>query len=121
MALPITTYYDGNFNGIGFWEQSASPGRYANGGRRVQVAYVHYPGSNDNSRESGGILHREFEITVAASQTDLDALEASLDTTNGINYHGGSHTVSLDYVQNRTDTFEDYDDSGTIVLGFTQL
>lgn len=114
----IDNYVDGSFNGVAFWQQGPRSGfNIASAPIRAQVQWIHYPFSNDNQRISAGKLHRELQLVVAATQANLDSLEALVDSSHSLTWFGGFHSAYLDYTQDRLDMYSE--GIGLITLGFS--
>lgn len=119
MTHPIEERYNGSFNNVAFWQQSQGGADAVHGAQKAVVSWIHYPGSDDNSRVSSGKAQRELVLTVAATTANLNSLAGLLNTQHTLVYAGGTTSAWLDYVQDRKDVPNR--GQGTMVLGFSGI
>jgi len=112
----LTPYYDSSFDGVSFWEQTAS-GFYPQKSVTTEGGPLHQPASSENTFDDQGAGAEPFELTVGVDSAEYLALLSKRGDNGSLVYSGGTVTATLIAIIDRPGKAGPLD-SYTIVLRF---
>lgn len=86
----LAPYYDGSYDGIGFWEQTTSDGTFQSAGDTAGDSTVYKDDVGNSVVIYRGLAPRIVEVQIAVDQAELDNLRAAINHQADLVWHEGT-------------------------------